>query len=66
MQMNLNIDSGTVTVLNGTPGEIVRYIGSKIWSVKYVKRNITRVDTFKTTEIEFNGQDMTYLERKYR
>ena len=64
--MNLNIDTGTVTVLNGTHGEIVRYIGSGIWSVRYMQGNNTFVLSFRTSEIDFNGQDRTYLERKYR
>ena len=65
MQMDLNIDTGTVTILNGTPGEIVKYIGSNIWRVRYMQGSVTLQKSFINTEIDFNGQDITYLQRTY-
>lgn len=61
---SLQLDSHFVTLPDGLQGEIQKYIGSEIWSVKYRKNNNNYIMTYRTKQLDFNGNDVDYLKRK--
>jgi len=54
-----------VTV-NNKQGEVVKYLGSGIFKVRYMEGNVTRLHSFRESEIDFNKQDVEYLKKRYR
>ena len=52
--------------VKNTDGQIVKYIGSGIFRVRYMDGNITRVFAFREEEINFQGQDVDYLKKVHR
>jgi len=55
-----------ITVRNGKEAKIVKFLGSDIWKVRFMEGNKTTVYSFKTKEIDWNGNDVEQLKRKYQ
>ena len=62
--MDLFNDSKEVIVL-GRSGEIVKYLGSDIFKIRYRDGNITRVYSFRVKEIDFLGQDVDEFKKAF-
>ena len=64
MQMTFIQENSYVTIKDGIQAEVLGYIGSDLWKLKYRYNNNTYVMAFNTSQIDFNGQDVEVLKVK--
>ena len=64
--MNLFDNRDYVTIkATGKQGEIVHYLGSNIYKVRYRDGNITKVFSFRESELDWTGVDKEAIQRRY-
>ncbi len=66
IMMDLDVGERKITVRKGMNAQIVQYIGSDHWKVRYLDGNKTTMYSFKTTEIDWNGNNVEEMKKRYQ